>query len=85
MVSSQEPCMAPTQPLITPPKAILYFIETSYILTSKIPIFLVINGTEEFRLAAINKEREQTKLKSSIVTTDQIQQLGTFYPAEPEH
>ena len=27
------------------------------------------NGTEEFRLAAINKEREQTKLKRSIVTT----------------
>ncbi|XP_043710045.1 peptide methionine sulfoxide reductase A5 [Telopea speciosissima] len=42
------------------------------------------NGTEEVRLAALSKEREQTKSRSSIVTTD-IQQLGTFYPAEPEH
>ncbi|KAA8531965.1 hypothetical protein F0562_006893 [Nyssa sinensis] len=42
------------------------------------------NGTEESRLAAVSKEREQTNSKSSIVTT-QIQQLGTFYPAEPEH
>ncbi|PIN10441.1 Peptide methionine sulfoxide reductase [Handroanthus impetiginosus] len=42
------------------------------------------NGTEESRLAALSKEREQTRSKSSVVTT-QIQQLGTFYPAEPEH
>ncbi|KAL4644242.1 hypothetical protein ACB092_02G150400 [Castanea dentata] len=42
------------------------------------------NGTEESRMAAISKEREQTKSRSSIVTT-QIQQLGTFYTAEPEH
>ncbi|XP_024977433.1 peptide methionine sulfoxide reductase A5 [Cynara cardunculus var. scolymus] len=42
------------------------------------------NGTDESRLAAVSKEREQTKSRSSIVTT-QIQQLGTFYPAEPEH
>ncbi|GAB4848484.1 Peptide methionine sulfoxide reductase A5 [Ancistrocladus abbreviatus] len=42
------------------------------------------NGTDESRLAAISKEREQTKLKSSIVTT-QIQPLEAFYPAEPEH
>ncbi|OMO57070.1 Peptide methionine sulfoxide reductase MsrA [Corchorus capsularis] len=42
------------------------------------------NGTEEARLAAMSKEREQTKSRSSIVTT-QIQQLGSFYPAEPEH
>ncbi|XP_047317484.1 peptide methionine sulfoxide reductase A5 [Impatiens glandulifera] len=42
------------------------------------------NGTEEFRLAAISKEREQTKSKQNIVTT-QIQQIGTFYPAESEH
>ncbi|CAL5411498.1 unnamed protein product [Camellia sinensis] len=42
------------------------------------------NGSEESRLAAVSKEREQTKSKSSIVTT-QIPQLGTFYPAEPEH
>ncbi|XP_052195070.1 peptide methionine sulfoxide reductase A5 isoform X2 [Diospyros lotus] len=42
------------------------------------------NGTEESRLAAISKEREQTKSKSGIVTT-QIQQLRIFYPAEPEH
>ena len=45
-----------------------------------------------FRLVAISthrerereREREKTKLKSSIVTTH-IQQLGTFYPAEPKH
>ncbi|KAK6150699.1 hypothetical protein DH2020_015631 [Rehmannia glutinosa] len=42
------------------------------------------NGTEESRFAAISKEREQTRLKNSVVTT-QIQQRGTFYPAEPEH
>ncbi|KAL2552708.1 Peptide methionine sulfoxide reductase A5 [Forsythia ovata] len=42
------------------------------------------NGTEESRLAALSKEREQTRSKNSVVTT-QIQQLGTFYPAEPEH
>ncbi|KAI6671478.1 hypothetical protein NL676_006363 [Syzygium grande] len=42
------------------------------------------NGTEESRLAALSKEREQTKSKSSVVTT-QIQHLETFYPAEPEH
>ncbi|KAK9285797.1 hypothetical protein L1049_024998 [Liquidambar formosana] len=42
------------------------------------------NGTEESRLAAISKEREQTKSKSSIVTT-KILQLGKFYPAEHEH
>ncbi|XP_056176208.1 peptide methionine sulfoxide reductase A5-like [Syzygium oleosum] len=42
------------------------------------------NGTEESRLAALSKEREQTKSKSSVVTT-QTQHLETFYPAEPEH
>ncbi|KAF9678211.1 hypothetical protein SADUNF_Sadunf07G0011400 [Salix dunnii] len=42
------------------------------------------NGTEEHRLAGVSKEREQLKLRSSVVVT-QIQQLGTFYPAEPEH
>ncbi|GFP78802.1 peptide methionine sulfoxide reductase a5 [Phtheirospermum japonicum] len=42
------------------------------------------NGTEESRFAAISKEREQTRSKNSVVTT-QIQQLGTFFPAEPEH
>ncbi|KAF7809671.1 peptide methionine sulfoxide reductase A5 [Senna tora] len=42
------------------------------------------NGTEESRLAAVSKEKEQTRSRSSVVTT-QIQQLGTFYPAEPEH
>ncbi|XP_011099819.1 peptide methionine sulfoxide reductase A5 isoform X2 [Sesamum indicum] len=42
------------------------------------------NGTEETRSAALSKEREQTRSKTSVVTT-QIQQLGTFYPAEPEH
>ncbi|KAF6161242.1 hypothetical protein GIB67_009129 [Kingdonia uniflora] len=42
------------------------------------------NGTEEVRLATTSKEREQTKSRTNIVTT-QIQQLGTFYFAEPEH
>ncbi|XP_021907871.1 peptide methionine sulfoxide reductase A5 [Carica papaya] len=42
------------------------------------------NGSEESRLAATSKEREQLKSKSSVVTT-QIQQLGAFYRAEPEH
>ncbi|KAI4388132.1 hypothetical protein MLD38_000490 [Melastoma candidum] len=42
------------------------------------------NGTKEFRMASESKEKEQTKFKSSIVTT-QIQLLGIFYPAEPEH
>uniref|UniRef100_A0A2P2M3Y9 Peptide methionine sulfoxide reductase A5 n=1 Tax=Rhizophora mucronata TaxID=61149 RepID=A0A2P2M3Y9_RHIMU len=42
------------------------------------------NGSEESGLAAASKQREQLKLRSSIVTT-QIQPLGTFYPAEPEH
>ncbi|GJT62484.1 peptide methionine sulfoxide reductase A5 [Tanacetum coccineum] len=45
---------------------------------------IFINGTEESRLASVSKEQEQSKSRSSIVTT-QIQQLGTFYPAEPEH
>ncbi|PWA96984.1 peptide methionine sulfoxide reductase family protein [Artemisia annua] len=45
---------------------------------------IFINGTEESRLASVSKEREQSKSRSSIVTT-QIQQLETFYPAEPEH
>ncbi|KAL6578856.1 Peptide methionine sulfoxide reductase A5 [Orobanche minor] len=38
----------------------------------------------QYRFAAISKEREQTRSKSSVVTT-QIQQLVTFYPAELEH
>lgn len=42
------------------------------------------NGTLETRLAAASKEAEQTRIRSSIVTT-QIQQLGTFYPAESDH
>ncbi|EXC35376.1 Peptide methionine sulfoxide reductase A5 [Morus notabilis] len=42
------------------------------------------NGTEETRLAALSKEREQARSKVSIVTT-QIQSHWTFYPAEPEH
>lgn len=42
------------------------------------------NGSEESRLAAVTKEREQTRSKSNIVTT-QIQQIETFHPAEPEH
>jgi len=35
-------------------------------------------------MAAVSKEQEQTRSRSSIVTT-QILQFGTFYPAEPEH
>ncbi|KAL6861550.1 hypothetical protein ACP4OV_017250 [Aristida adscensionis] len=42
------------------------------------------NGTIEARLAALSKEREQAKDRSSVITT-QIQPLGAFYPAEPEH
>ncbi|CAI9110911.1 OLC1v1011012C1 [Oldenlandia corymbosa var. corymbosa] len=42
------------------------------------------NGTEESRLAAISKEREQTRSMGGIVTT-QIQPLSSFYPAEHEH
>ncbi|KAI3499977.1 hypothetical protein L1887_35791 [Cichorium endivia] len=45
---------------------------------------IFVNGTDESRLAVVSKEREQTKSRGSIVTT-QIQQLETFYPAEPEH
>ncbi|XP_077246212.1 peptide methionine sulfoxide reductase family protein [Tasmannia lanceolata] len=42
------------------------------------------DGIEEARLAAASKEKEQTKTKSTIVTT-QIQQLRPFYPAESDH
>jgi peptide-methionine (S)-S-oxide reductase len=35
-------------------------------------------------LAAFTKEREQAKDRSSVITT-QIQPLGVFNPAEPEH
>uniref|UniRef100_A0A0D6R7X0 Peptide methionine sulfoxide reductase A5 n=1 Tax=Araucaria cunninghamii TaxID=56994 RepID=A0A0D6R7X0_ARACU len=42
------------------------------------------NGKDEAKLAATSKEREQTKLIDNLVTT-QIQELETFYPAEPEH
>ena len=42
------------------------------------------NETLEARLAAASKEREQTKSRTSIVTT-QIQHLGAFYPAEFDH
>lgn len=66
-----------------------FLLQTDLILTSELfpwvnRSIIFTNGTEESRLAAISKEREQTKSKISIVTT-QIQQLGTFYPAEPEH
>ncbi|WCJ32597.1 Peptide methionine sulfoxide reductase family protein [Euphorbia peplus] len=43
-----------------------------------------VNGTEESRLAAVSKEKEQLRSRTSVVTT-QIQQLGSFYPAEAEH
>nr|CAD1830153.1 unnamed protein product [Ananas comosus var. bracteatus] len=42
------------------------------------------NGTIEARLASFSKEREQAKSRNTIVTTE-IQPLGIFYPAEPEH
>ncbi|KAK7376075.1 hypothetical protein VNO78_34927 [Psophocarpus tetragonolobus] len=45
---------------------------------------IFVNGTEESRMASVSKEQEQTRSRSSIVTT-QILQLGTFYTAEPEH
>jgi len=45
---------------------------------------IFINGSDEAKLAAVSKEREQTKLMDNLVTT-QIQQFETFYPAEPEH
>ncbi|KAA0025687.1 hypothetical protein IC582_018498 [Cucumis melo] len=46
-------------------------------------IFTIID-TEESRLATASKENEQQKSRGSAVTT-QIQELGAFYPAEPEH
>ncbi|XP_006655768.2 peptide methionine sulfoxide reductase A5 [Oryza brachyantha] len=42
------------------------------------------NGTIEARLAALSKEKEQAKDRQSVITT-QIQPIGTFYLAEPEH
>ncbi|KAG9443081.1 hypothetical protein H6P81_018935 [Aristolochia fimbriata] len=45
---------------------------------------IFVNGSEEARLAAVSKEKEQTRDKSTLVTTE-IQQLGTFYLAESEH
>ncbi|XP_065853252.1 peptide methionine sulfoxide reductase A5 [Euphorbia lathyris] len=45
---------------------------------------IFVNGTEESRLAAVSKEKEQLRSRSSVVTT-QIQELGSFYPAEAEH
>jgi hypothetical protein len=35
-------------------------------------------------LAALSKEKEQAKDRRSVITT-QIQPLGVFHPAEPEH
>lgn len=66
---------------------LLVHIKSQYLPNEPIYVFRSIiftNGTEELRLAAVSKEREQTVSKSSIVTT-QIQQLGKFCPAEPEH
>uniref|UniRef100_A0A0E0L7I9 Peptide methionine sulfoxide reductase A5 n=1 Tax=Oryza punctata TaxID=4537 RepID=A0A0E0L7I9_ORYPU len=42
------------------------------------------NGSMEARLAALSKEKEQAKDRHSVITT-QIQPIGAFYPAEPEH
>lgn len=61
---------------------LLFDDELSYLNSTRSIIFT--NGTEEARLASISKEREQTKSRSSLLTT-QIQQLESFYPAEPEH
>ena len=36
------------------------------------------------RLAALSKEKEQAKDRSSVITTE-IQPLGVFHPAESEH
>jgi peptide-methionine (S)-S-oxide reductase len=38
----------------------------------------------EARLAGLSKEKEQAKDRRSVITT-QIQPIGAFYPAEPEH
>lgn len=35
-------------------------------------------------MAALSKEKEQAKDRSSVITT-QIQPLGVFHSAEPEH
>lgn len=61
--------------------------ETAFSLNGLLHVnrsIIFTNGSEESRLAAVTKEREQTRSKGSIVTT-QIQQIETFYPAEPEH
>ncbi|BAF18651.1 peptide-methionine (S)-S-oxide reductase A5 precursor [Oryza sativa Japonica Group] len=42
------------------------------------------NGSVEARLAGLSKEKEQAKDRRSVITT-QIQPIGAFYPAEPEH
>ncbi|KAL2630444.1 hypothetical protein R1flu_015130 [Riccia fluitans] len=41
-------------------------------------------GDEEFRLAALSKQREQTRLADQMVLTS-IRALAVFYPAEAEH
>lgn len=64
----------------TPEREVLWFVE-SYQLSRSI---IFTNGTEESRIAALSKEKEQTRSKNSVITTH-IQQLGVFYPAEPEH
>lgn len=82
------------------PWPVLFFwyllLDVLVFLTSKTNLFLLnelcivirsiifTNGTEESRLATASKEIEQLKSKNSVVVT-QIQQLGIFHPAEPEH
>lgn len=61
-------------------RANLWLVESYHVSRS----IVFTNGTEESKIAALSKEREQTRSKNSVITT-QIQQLVTFYPGEPEH
>lgn len=45
---------------------------------------IFVRGPEQARLASLSKEREEAKLTDGALTTE-IQSLGLFYPAEPEH
>lgn len=60
----------------------LLLISMHFIFQNRSIIFT--NGTHQSRLASASKEREQTKSRDIIVTT-QIKELDTFYLAETEH
>lgn len=45
---------------------------------------IFVQGLEQESLASLSKEREEAKLKDGVLTTE-IESLGVFYPAEPEH